>query len=80
MEFPSLGVKSELQLMAYTTTTSTQDPSLICNLHHSSQQRQIPNPLRKARNQTHILMDTSQICFHYATTGTPNIYYLFYHI
>ena len=36
MEVPMLGVKSELQLPAYTTATATQDPSHICNLHHSN--------------------------------------------
>ena len=35
MEVPRPGVKSELQLSAY--TTATQDPSHICELHHSSQ-------------------------------------------
>ena len=33
----------------------------ICNLHHSSQQHQILNPLSKATDQTCILMDTSQV-------------------
>ena len=36
MEVPRLGVKSELQLLAY--TTATQDPSHFCDLHRSSQQ------------------------------------------
>ena len=31
-------------------------------LHHSSQQRQILNPLSKARDRTRILMDTSRVC------------------
>ena len=35
MEVPKLGVKSELQLPAYTTVTATLDPSRICDLHHS---------------------------------------------
>ena len=39
------------------------DPSHVCNLHHSSQQHQILNPLSEARNQTCILMDASQIHF-----------------
>ena len=30
------GVESELPLPAYTTATATPDPSLICDLHHSS--------------------------------------------
>ena len=42
---------------AYTTATATPDPSRVCNLHHSSQQRQILNPLSEARDQTHILTD-----------------------
>ena len=36
MEVPRLGVESELQLPAYTTVTATQDPSCVCDLHHSS--------------------------------------------
>jgi len=43
--------------------------------NHSSQQHQIPNPLSKARNQTHILMDTSQIPFRCATMGPPGFYF-----
>ena len=65
-EVPRLGVKSELQLQAYTTATATQDPSCTCNLHHSSQQHRIPNPLNKARDQTRILKGTSRIGFHCA--------------
>ena len=41
MEVPRLGVESELQLLAYITATAMQGPSDICNLHHSSRQRQI---------------------------------------
>ena len=48
-------------LLAYTTATATQDPSRICDLHHSSQQWWILNPLREAGDRTCILMDTSQI-------------------
>ena len=43
---------------AYTTARATQDPSHICNLCHSLRQYQILNPLSKARDQTHFLMDT----------------------
>ena len=50
MEIPSLGVKSELQLPAYTTATATQDLSRICDLHDRSRQHQIFNPLSKAGN------------------------------
>ena len=59
MEVPRLGVESELQLPAYTTATATLDQSCICDLHHSSWQRRIFNPQSEARDQTHVLMDTS---------------------
>ena len=58
-----LGVESELQLPVYTTATAMWDPRRICDLHHSTWQRQILNPLIGARGKTHILMDPSQICF-----------------
>ena len=61
MEVPWLGVELELQLPAYTTATATQDPSHVCDLHHSSRQRQTLNPLSKARGRTHSLMDPSQV-------------------
>ena len=54
------GVQSELQLQAYTTATALPDLSYICDLHHSSWQRQILNPLSKARDGTCILMVPSQ--------------------
>ena len=41
---------------------SSTDVSLVCNLHHSSRQRQILSPLSKAGDQTCVLMDASQIC------------------
>ena len=44
--------------------------AIAARLHHSSRQHQIPNPLGQARDRTHILMDTSRIHFHCATTGT----------
>ena len=33
MEIPRLGVESELQLLAYTIATATQDLSCICDLY-----------------------------------------------
>ena len=39
VELPRLGVELELQLPAY---PQPQDPSHVCNLHHSSRQRWIP--------------------------------------
>jgi len=71
MEIPRLGVELQLQLPAYITATATQDLSHVCDLHHSSRQHQILNIPSKARDRTHVLMDTSQICFHWATRGTP---------
>ena len=59
MEVSRLGVESELQMLAYATATATQDLSCVCNLHHSSLQRRILNPLREARDGTRILMDPS---------------------
>ena len=71
MEVPRLGVESELQLQAYTTATATPDPSHVCDLHRSSQQRQILNPRSEARDGTHIFMDTSWVHHLWATVGTP---------
>ena len=61
MEVPRLGVESELQLLAYTTATAIPDPSWICDLHHSSRQCWILNPLSEARDWTLVLMDDSQV-------------------
>ena len=43
----------------------------LCDLYRSSWQRWILNPLSEARDQTCILIDTCQICFHCTTMGTP---------
>ena len=59
MEIPRLDVELKLQLPAYTTAMATRDPSHVFNLHHSSGQRQILNPLSKARDQTRILRETA---------------------
>ena len=52
MEVPRLGVESELQLPAYTIATAAQDPSCVCDLHRSSRQHKILNPLIEARDGT----------------------------
>ena len=71
MGVPRQGTELELQLPAYTTPTAMGDPSHVCDLHHSSWQHWIPDPLIKARDQTQILMDTSRIRFCCTTRGTP---------
>ena len=73
MEIPRLGVESELPLPAYTTAATTPDLSHICDLRHSSQQHQILNQQREARDWTWILMDTSWVHFHctFSSTSSP---------
>ena len=71
MEVPRLGVELELQLPAYATAIATPDSNRVCDLHHSSRQCQILNPLSGSRYQTHNLMVASRIRFLCAMTGTP---------
>ena len=63
MEIPRLGVKWELQLPAYTMATATWDLSSLWDLHHSSPQLVILNPLIKARGGTSALTDANPIGF-----------------
>ena len=74
---PRLGVKleSQLGLLAHATAIATRDPSLVCNLHHSSQCR-ILILLSKRREGTCVFMDADQICFRWATRGTPLFFFL----
>ena len=64
IEVPRLEGELEVQLPAYTTATAMWDPNCICNLHHSSWQHWILNPLSEAMDCTHILIDTSRIHYH----------------
>ena len=75
MEVPRPGVQLELQLLAYTTAIAMWNPShgWVCDLCHISQQHWILNPLSEARDWTHNPMVSSQIHFHHATMGTPDI-------
>ena len=59
-----------------TTATATPDLSCVYDLHHSSWQHRILNPLSKARDQTCILMDTSQVHYRWARMGTPCVFYI----
>ena len=63
--------KSELQLLAYATATAMRDPGYLRDLHHSSRQCQIFNPVSKARDWTCIFMDTNQVCYSWATMWAP---------
>ena len=60
-EVSRLGVKSELQLLAYIRAMAMQDLSHIWDLHHSSWQSQILNSLFEPRDQTHIFRGTSWV-------------------
>ena len=68
MDVPRLGVKSELQLPAYTIATAMPNPSCVYDLHHSSQQQWILTQ-SKARDWTCILTDTGWVRYHWATMG-----------
>ena len=61
MEVPRLGVQSELKPPAYTRARAKWNLSHVCNLHHSSQQCWILNPLSEARDRTRSLMVPSWI-------------------
>ena len=76
MEVLRLGVELELWPLACATATAMPDLSHVCDPHHSQRQHHIPNPLSRARDQTYILVDASQIRFHWATTGSPGLFFL----
>ena len=61
MEVPRLGIELKLQLLAYITATTTQDPSHVCDLYNSSQQCWILNPLSEGRDQIRNFIVTSQV-------------------
>ena len=53
------------------------DPSHVSNLHHSSGQRQILNPLSEARDWTLILMETSWILNPLSHHGNSSVIFLY---
>ena len=73
MEGPRLGVQSELLPLAYARATVTPDLSRICNLQHSSWQRQILNPLSEAKDRTQNLLVPSRTRFCCTMMGTPKV-------
>ena len=64
-------------MLVYARATAMPDRSHVCDLHHSSWEHRIHNPLSGARDQTCILMDASQIGFSQAMTGTPILFYFY---
>ena len=77
MEVPGLGVESEQQLLAYTTAAATLDLSGICDLHRSSQQHWILNPLSEVRDRTPVLMDTSEVLNVLSHNGNSRMIHFF---
>jgi len=70
MEVPMLGVKLELQLLAYATARATQDLSHVCDLLYSSWQLQILNPLShngNPKSDTVLTGDVDRINFCFAS-------------
>ena len=76
LEVPRLGTELELQLPAYSIAIATPDSSHICDLHCSSRQCQILNPLSEARDGTRILTDTSQVLNALSHNGNSHIFLL----
>ena len=76
MEVSRLGGRIRAAAATYTTATVTPDQSCICDLHHSSRQRQILNPLSETEDQIHILLDTSPVHYCYAIMGTSHYEYI----
>ena len=73
VKIPRLGAESDLQPPTYATAPATRDPSRVCDLHHSSWQRQFLNPLSKSRDGSSNLTVPSRICFHGTARGTPGL-------
>ena len=69
MEVPRLGVELELHLLPY------HSHSNICDLHCSSWQHWIPDPLSEAGDRTHILMNAGGIRFCCTTKGTSHHFF-----
>ena len=64
MEVPRLGVELELLLPVYATATATPEPNVSVTYPTAHDNARSFNPLSEARDQTHILMDTSQVHYH----------------
>ena len=71
--YGSSQTRGQLELQLQATATATPDPSYLWDLHHSSPECWIYDPLSKAMDWTCILMDTSWMHCHWATMGMPLI-------
>ena len=79
VEVPRPGVELELQLPVYTTAPTMPDPSPVCDLHHTSCQHWILDPLKEARDWICILVDTSRLHYHWADrTPCHGIFFWFF--
>ena len=77
MEVPRLGVKLELQLLAYTTATAMSNLSSICNLCCNLRQfwgnsGSLTHWMRPG-NRTHILMDISWVLNPLSHSGNSSV-------
>ena len=77
MEVPRLGVKSELQLLPTPQPQQRQicTRSLTYSTAHSNT-GPLTHWVRPGIDWTGILMDTDQVPYHWATTGTPRMWFL----
>ena len=75
---PGLEVQRELQLPAYSTATATQEPSRICDLHHSLWQCQILKPLSEARDPTTFSRTLCQVLYLMNHSGSSHKFSLFW--
>ena len=75
MAYGSSQARGQIRAAAANLHDSHRNAS-ICNLHHSSWQCWILNPLRETRDWFCFLMDTSWVCYHWSKTGPPRNFFL----
>ena len=72
-KFPGYGSNQSCSCRPTPQPEQHRIQAAVCDLHHSSWQCWILNPLSEARDQTRVLMDTSQAFYGQVTMGTPLI-------